>query len=111
MTNDNQRRHFRLKYPTDMRPVLASTHGQFSILQLSETNISIEMDAKAFTVASPFGATITYSDGETDSIQAQMIKRNDDHVVLTLSQQVTFKRLLDEQKRIRVRYPHFDFKN
>lgn len=109
--SENQRSHYRLTYPTKERPTLNLTDGSYEILQIAESNLVISTEHTPLDGDYIFQGEVAFSDGTSDSIAGTILKKDDQQTIITLTETLSFKRLMSEQRRIRVNYPAFDFSN
>lgn len=107
--SENQRQHYRLNYPTPERPTLNLSKQSFEVLQIAESSIVISTAENGLNSEYIFQGEISFNDGTSDTIAGTILKDSDEQAVISLTETLSFKRLMSEQRRIKVKYPAFDF--
>jgi hypothetical protein len=62
-------------------------------------------DRCAFDRDQPLAGLVHFRDGETVSIEGVVLRVDETEVVVKLSSGLSLKRMLDEQRRLREKYP------
>jgi hypothetical protein len=107
--SENQRRHYRLTYPTKERPTLHLANQNYEVLQIAESSIVISTEQASLKAEYIFQGEIAFNDGTSDSVAGAVLKNDAQQAIISLTETLSFKRLMSEQRRIRVTYPAFDF--
>ncbi|MFD2176888.1 PilZ domain-containing protein [Veronia pacifica] len=104
------RRFFRLDYPESYRPELQINDRCFQVQQISEEGIvAIIPNVSLNQIGAIFNATITFYDGVTFELLGRILRIEGDRVVGQLTKGINFKRMNEEQRQLRVRFPRYKF--
>ncbi|OLQ93806.1 peptide chain release factor A [Vibrio ponticus] len=104
-----KRRYYRLKYPRRAMPVVSIDEQLFHVSEISEKGIRIIMNNLA-SLYRGLTLTGTLSLGIENQIKVkgQILRFDDNEVILELHQGPSFKDMVEQQRHIRNNYPkHF----
>ena len=109
--SSNRRGHYRIDYPVRDRPRFRSSAFEGLVDDCSETGVRITVTG---AVPADFslgpgdrcGGTIQFSQGESVAVEGEVLRFQGKELVLRLdAATVPFRIILQEQRRLRVRYP------
>jgi hypothetical protein len=101
-----ERAHYRLLYPESERPELKLPNETYAVIELSERGAHIEIGSNNdFVLGQAITGEIHFKNGQCDPVQAVVLRTEATSVVIGLADGISIKRMLDEQIRIRQKYP------
>lgn len=97
----NLRAYFRLEYPRELMPTIVIGTREFAVPEISEYGFRIRCQQfDQFKVGDLVKGIIHFSDGTSLAIISSVYRRDHKEFVLQPSDQIPYKRILDEQRRI-----------
>lgn len=105
-SNRVERAHYRLLYPESERPELKLDDESYVVIELSERGAHVEIGSNnKFAPNQTFTGQLHFKSGDCDSINAIVLRTDDTRIIIGLVDGISIKRMLDEQIRIRQKYP------
>ncbi|RXJ74027.1 hypothetical protein CS022_05105 [Veronia nyctiphanis] len=102
------RRFFRLNYPEFYRPEVLISDKAFPVQQISEQGIVAVIPNVSLTqVGAKFKGIITFADGVSFEIIGHILRIEGDRVVGELFKGINFRRMNEEQRQLKVRFPRY----
>ncbi len=106
-----QRRAFyRLRYYAETdAPVITIDGQEYPVLEISEGGLLFTSDnADSLVTGQSVMGTIRFPDleGDEELLDAVVLRFDRPEVILRLNRSISFKRMIDEQRRMRATYPH-----
>ena len=101
-----KRQYYRLKYPKRARPTVKIDDQLFHVCEISEQGIRISMPrVTTLYCGLSMSGTVQLRSNNTVKIAGQVLRFQQDEVVVQLSNGPAFKHMVEEQRYIRQRYP------
>ncbi len=105
---ENKREHYRIRYPLACRPILKIGYAKYEVMDISEKGVKFNFSA--YRMAPPgtqINAYITFHDGRSLKIEGELIRvnRNFATAILKLKESIPWKRILNEQRFLKEKYP------
>lgn len=101
-----ERSHYRIDYPILERPVLEVQGVPHAVLDCSERGIRYRFENAEPIVGAVVTGTVRFHDGAAIEVTGVVVRRQDSCAALALEKPgIPLKLLLDEQRRLRRRYP------
>lgn len=95
-----QREHFRVHYPTSLRPVFTWEGGRFAVVNVSEGGMLFRVGAERAlpVIGDEVEGTVAFRDGEEVAVRGQVVRLEKDEVALRLAAGFPFRIILEQQK-------------
>ncbi len=107
-SQDERRRHYRLRYPEAERPTARINDLDYPVVDISEGGSRLLLaGGRGLRRGQQFAGTVLFPDGETVPIEGVVLRSTEKHMAVQLSKGISQKRMVAEQKRIREKYPLF----
>lgn len=95
----NRRRHFRVCYPSDNRPLLVIRNHQFEVVNASESGLCF-INSENIKLAKWVRAKLILSDGESFERESRVIWKDGNTVGIEFVMPIPYKTILREQRRL-----------
>jgi len=102
---NNRRAYYRLRYPKAERPKLLSGDQVYEVSEISEKGLRVVLEGAEVQRAEPFSGVLSFFDGEEIKVVGTVFRSDERETVVKLTTGISLKRMLDEQLRIREKYP------
>jgi PilZ domain len=104
--SEQQRQHFRLRYPLAAQPTLRVAGHAFAVTELSEGGMRI-ISGPAGRLAPSWDVhgELLLATGDTVPVDGIVLRIDDAHVVVKLLRGPSYKEMLAEQRYVAQRYP------
>jgi hypothetical protein len=102
----NQRRFYRIPYPTSAQPVMSIKETSCRITELSEGGgriLSVGVYPALFK--KPVDVKISFQSGRTAVTKAKLIRVDGDQIVLSFTPSIPLPILMEEQRMLIVQFP------
>ena len=104
----NSREHYRVRYPLSCRPKLIILNNEYVTIDISERGIRfICNEIDEFQTGVELVVQITFNNGEQLDLEGEILRTDEKITVLRLSKPITLKRILAEQRYIKLNYPDY----
>ena len=101
-----ERTFFRLRFPLAAALLFETSHGEFSVCELSEGGLRILCDGdSAIRVGQPVRGTLVLTTGERIDVKGFAVRREQDELVITQAKGITFQHMMAEQRNLVQKYP------
>ncbi|MGD8112731.1 PilZ domain-containing protein [Vibrio sp. TRT 21S02] len=108
MSFEQKRQYYRLKYPRRARPYVRIEERLFSVTEVSEKGLRVLMgDLPALYRGLSLSGKLSLSGNRTIHFEGAILRFDKDEVILQLSKGPSFKNMVEEQRRIRQKYPSY----
>ncbi len=105
---NNNREHYRIRYPLSCRPRLAILNNEYETIDISERGIRfICKEIYEFQAGIELEVRITFYNGEHLDLEGEILRTDEKVVVLHLSKSIPLKRIVAEQRYIKLNYPDY----
>jgi len=95
------RRHYRIQYPSALRPALCIGGTRLEVIDLCESGLRFAGDAaSADTVGAAVEATLCFRNGETVPIRGCVVRVTERDIALNLERGFSFHTMVREQRRL-----------
>lgn len=107
MSGSAERRAFyRLRYPEAESPCLLFDNNEFHVVEISELGVRICIRRRARLVAgAEIAGWVRFRDGEAVPVEGSVLRVERYEAVIQLTLGISFKRMIDEQRRLIHLYP------
>ncbi len=107
-TTEDQREHFRIRYPIAGRPGLSLLNYVFEVIDVSEHGIRFAGNKiNQLQVEMELPATITFSDGSSLKVHGRILRVDKKVVVMYMPESIPFVKIVAEQRFIKMNYPGY----
>ena len=104
----NNREHYRIRYPLSCRPRLTILNNEYETIDISERGIRfICKEISVFQAGMELEARITFNNEEYLDLEGEILRTDERVAVLYLSKRIPFKRIVAEQRYIKLNYPDY----
>lgn len=101
-----ERTFFRLRFPLAAALPFETSHGDFSVCELSEGGLRILCDGDSpIRVGQPVLGTLVLSTGERIDVKGFAVRREQDELVISQAEGITFQHMMAEQRNLVQKYP------
>lgn len=90
-TGKERREYLRVRYPYTERPKLMIGEKEVDVTEISEHGIR-------FFLGSKISATITFHDGETLTMEGEIIRIHNNEVAVHFSKSISYDKIIKEQE-------------
>lgn len=105
-TRLNNREFFRLAYPLELMPTIVIGHHEYAVPEISEHGFRVRChEFDQFRLGQSVDGKIYFTDGTTLNISSTVYRRDHREFVLQPAENIPFKRILVEQRRVITRFP------
>lgn len=95
----HERRHYRVQYPTTIRPVLATEAAEYEVIDLSEGGLRYKPGANPTpAVGDQVEGTVRFKSGVQAPVRGKVVRHQGAEVALSLEVGVPLRVILDEQR-------------
>ncbi|MGF1547514.1 MAG: PilZ domain-containing protein [Thiotrichales bacterium] len=103
-----RRSYYRLRYfaEIDDSPQVEIDGQYYRLVELSEGGARIETGATRFGERAEIRGRIHYNDIDYDTFEATVLRTERTEIVMRFFRGIGLKRMIDEQRRMRLHYPH-----
>jgi hypothetical protein len=101
---DNQREHYRIRYPERDRPILQAAGTKIQVVDLSEGGASCLRNALFIAGSSVTPVQLVLRDGTKFTTTAGFVREDPDRVAVQFHPPIPFPIILAEQRRLRRLY-------
>lgn len=103
--SDDQRRHFRIHYPTMDRPVFKIAGRPFSIANISEAGVALAIRGGfPMGVGDAIRGTIHFKSEKELRVTGKIIRRVEDKVIFRLDKSIPLPIIMEEQRFLLKKY-------
>lgn len=107
-SGENRREHYRIIYPLTCRPKLRIVRKEYDVVDISESGVKFLHNRGAkLTPGSKIEAEITFDDGSSLDIHGEILRINDNILILKLHRGIPFWKIVDEQRYVKNKYPGY----
>ncbi len=104
----NIREHYRIRYPLSCRPKLTIRNSEYETIDISERGIRFSCkEINEFQTGIELEVSITFHNGEYLDLEGEILRTDEKVAVLRLSKSIPFKRIVAEQRYIKLNYPEY----
>ncbi len=101
-----ERTFFRLRFPLAATLPFKTSHGEFSVCELSEGGLRILCEGDpSIRVGQPVRGTLILTTGEHIDVKGFAVRREQDELVITQAEGITFQHMMAEQRNLVHKYP------
>jgi len=95
------RQHYRIQYPSALRPALCIGSTRLAVIDLSESGLRLAgSTASADTVGAAVEATLCFQDGEAVPIRGSVVRVTERDIALNLERGFSFHTMVREQRKL-----------
>lgn len=105
--DDDQRHHFRVRYPAGARPAIRLGEAQLSVSELSEGGMRIVGMSADVAAGTPVRGTMELCAGERRDVSAVVGRIDGDERVLIQLDGISFAVVMREQQHLVRRFPDY----
>lgn len=100
-----KRNHFRVEYPSEVRPLVHMRGRIMPVINLSEAGILFTVnDDFDPAVGKTLKAEVIFEDQEKFAIIGKVLRCSESHIAMHLSQGIPLQRIMSEQRSLLTRY-------
>lgn len=102
----NKRDLYRITYPINDRPILKLLGNEFEVTNISERGIKFNCkQCSEFKIGLEVHFTLTFHDNESFLLEGKILHTYKSAIVIGLTRNIPFKRIILEQRYILTNYP------
>lgn len=105
-TGQEQREHYRIRYPVEERPTFECQGRQYEVIDLSEKGLAFRRGAQDSIAQTPglLKGRILFKSGEFAAITGKVLRHTEDTVILILQIGVPLSIIMKEQRQLLQRF-------
>ncbi|MGF1644321.1 MAG: PilZ domain-containing protein [Thiotrichales bacterium] len=106
--NTQRRSYYRLRYFAEIEesPYVEIDGLHYRLVELSEGGARIAAGEKSFSERTEIRGRIHFDDVDYDTFEATVLRVERTEIVVRFFRGIGLKRMIDEQRRMRLHYPH-----
>ncbi len=100
----NRRSRFRLKFPLAEQPRLSTSTTDYAVVELAEDSARAIVTGDSLRTGKIMDAVITLQSGQQITTRIEPTRTEGDHIIVTLHLPVSQREIMDEQRRLLIKY-------
>lgn len=100
----NRRSLFRLRFPIDEQPCLITELQDYNVIELAENSARLEANGTSLSDDLWTDAVLRLSTGKEIGTRVKLSRIEDEHLIVSIDQNITQKEMMSEQRRLLAKY-------